>query len=171
MPASRKRASVPDAGVHTAAARKHLRAADPVMGALIEEIGPDGIGDPRRGVRPEGQHEREQEGEQPEHEADRAEVGRGLHVGILDAPLVVARREGEGRDVRKLPVCGRQLWIDRRGLVRRLPAGTGGRMVTPDQITDVREQRVLRVRLDVRVLGLLALQVEKTQKVLEVAGA
>ena len=52
MPASRKRAPAPDQGVHTAAARKHLRASDPVMRALIDEIGPDGLGDPRRGVSP-----------------------------------------------------------------------------------------------------------------------
>ena len=40
MPASRKRAS---------RAVQHLRAADPVMRALIDEIGVDGLGDPRAG--------------------------------------------------------------------------------------------------------------------------
>src|SRR6202035_1400423 len=30
----------------------HLRAADPVMRALIDELGPDGVGDPRRGRPP-----------------------------------------------------------------------------------------------------------------------
>jgi DNA-3-methyladenine glycosylase II len=41
----------PDQGVATAKAREHLRAADPVMRTLIDEIGPDGR-DPRRGVAP-----------------------------------------------------------------------------------------------------------------------
>jgi DNA-3-methyladenine glycosylase II len=31
---------------------EHLRAADPVMRALIDELGPDGLGDPRRGRPP-----------------------------------------------------------------------------------------------------------------------
>jgi DNA-3-methyladenine glycosylase II len=55
LPASRKRAVAPDRGVHTAEAREHLRAADPVIRALIDEIGPDGLGDPRRGLSP-GDH-------------------------------------------------------------------------------------------------------------------
>ena len=46
---------MPDRGVHTAAARKHLRAADPVMRRLLDEIRPDGLGDPRRGLSP-GDH-------------------------------------------------------------------------------------------------------------------
>jgi len=40
LPASRNRAERPV---------EHLRAADPVMRALIDEIGPDGLGDPRAG--------------------------------------------------------------------------------------------------------------------------
>jgi DNA-3-methyladenine glycosylase II len=44
----------PDRGGATARARKHLRAADPVMRTLIDEIGPDRR-DPRRGVAP-GEH-------------------------------------------------------------------------------------------------------------------
>jgi DNA-3-methyladenine glycosylase II len=43
---------VPDRGVHTAEARDRLRAADPVIHELIDEIGPDGLGDPRRGLAP-----------------------------------------------------------------------------------------------------------------------
>ena len=42
MPASRS------AQLDSPAAVAHLRAADPVMGALIDEIGPDGLGDLRR---------------------------------------------------------------------------------------------------------------------------
>lgn len=41
--------------VATPRAREHLRAADPVMRALIDELGPDGLGDPRRGLDP-GDH-------------------------------------------------------------------------------------------------------------------
>jgi DNA-3-methyladenine glycosylase II len=52
LPVSRKTPAVPDRGVHTAEAREHLRAADPVMGALIDELGADGLGDPRRGIAP-----------------------------------------------------------------------------------------------------------------------
>ena len=53
MPASRKQAEAPDRrSVLTAEAVDHLRAADPVMRALIDEIGVDGLGDPRRGRRP-----------------------------------------------------------------------------------------------------------------------
>jgi DNA-3-methyladenine glycosylase II len=55
LPASRKRSVVPDRGVHTAAAREHLRAADPVMRELIDEVGPETLGDPRRGLSP-GDH-------------------------------------------------------------------------------------------------------------------
>jgi DNA-3-methyladenine glycosylase II len=60
LPASRKRAApkpadASDRGVATARAREHLRAADPVMRALIDELGPDAVGDPRRGLRP-GDH-------------------------------------------------------------------------------------------------------------------
>jgi DNA-3-methyladenine glycosylase II len=51
LPASRKRTvATPDRGVHTSEAREHLRAADPVMAALIDEIGADALGDPRRGL-------------------------------------------------------------------------------------------------------------------------
>ena len=35
--------------------REHLHAADPVLRALIDELGPDGLGDPRRG-RPPSDH-------------------------------------------------------------------------------------------------------------------
>jgi DNA-3-methyladenine glycosylase II len=55
LPASPKRAAVPDRGVATAEAREHLRAADPVMRELIDELGPAGVGDPRRGLSP-GDH-------------------------------------------------------------------------------------------------------------------
>jgi DNA-3-methyladenine glycosylase II len=47
LPASRKRT------VATAKALKHLRASDPNLQQLIGEIGPDGLGDPRRGLNPE----------------------------------------------------------------------------------------------------------------------
>jgi DNA-3-methyladenine glycosylase II len=43
----------PDRGVATAAARGHLRASDPILGALIDDAGDDGIGDPRRGLDPD----------------------------------------------------------------------------------------------------------------------
>ena len=46
MPASPKSDG---SSVVSAAAIKHLRASDPVMRQLIDEIGPDGLGDPRRG--------------------------------------------------------------------------------------------------------------------------
>jgi DNA-3-methyladenine glycosylase II len=46
LPASRKR------GLLTPRAVEHLRAADPVLRQLIDELGPDGLGDPRRGRRP-----------------------------------------------------------------------------------------------------------------------
>jgi DNA-3-methyladenine glycosylase II len=49
LPASPDRAAAPDRGVATALAREHLRAADPVMRELIEGLGPEGVGDPRRG--------------------------------------------------------------------------------------------------------------------------
>jgi DNA-3-methyladenine glycosylase II len=53
LPASRKQAKAPDRrSVLTAEAVDHLRAADPAMRALIDEIGVDGLGDPRRGRRP-----------------------------------------------------------------------------------------------------------------------
>jgi DNA-3-methyladenine glycosylase II len=52
LPASRKQAEAPAApSVLTADAVDHLRAADPVMRELIDEIGVDGLGDPRRGRR------------------------------------------------------------------------------------------------------------------------
>jgi DNA-3-methyladenine glycosylase II len=55
LPASRKRAAAGRRrrSVTTAKALAHLRAADPVLRALIDEIGPDGLGDPRRGLNPE----------------------------------------------------------------------------------------------------------------------
>jgi DNA-3-methyladenine glycosylase II len=43
LPASRK------SGVVTPEAVEHLRAADPVMRRLIDDVGSDGLGDPRRG--------------------------------------------------------------------------------------------------------------------------
>jgi DNA-3-methyladenine glycosylase II len=46
LPASRKSDG---SSVVSAAAIKHLRASDPVMRQLIDEIGADGLGDPRRG--------------------------------------------------------------------------------------------------------------------------
>jgi DNA-3-methyladenine glycosylase II len=46
LPASRKRDG---AGVVTPEAIEHLRASDPVMRQLIDEVGADGLGDPRRG--------------------------------------------------------------------------------------------------------------------------
>ena len=46
MPASRR------ARLDTARAIGHLRAADPVLRELIDELGPDGLGDPRRGRPP-----------------------------------------------------------------------------------------------------------------------
>jgi len=49
LPASRKR------GVLTPRAVEHLRVADPVLRQLIDELGPDGLGDPRRG-RPSTDH-------------------------------------------------------------------------------------------------------------------
>jgi DNA-3-methyladenine glycosylase II len=50
LPASRKRGvAAPSDGVLTPAAVEHLRASDPVMRELIDEIGVDGLGDPRRG--------------------------------------------------------------------------------------------------------------------------
>jgi DNA-3-methyladenine glycosylase II len=55
LPASPNSSAVPDRGVHTAQAREHLRAADPVIRELIDEIGADGLGDPRRGLDP-GDH-------------------------------------------------------------------------------------------------------------------
>jgi DNA-3-methyladenine glycosylase II len=48
LPASRKRRSVA-----TPEATAHLRAADPVLRDLIDEIGPQGPGDPRRGLDPD----------------------------------------------------------------------------------------------------------------------
>ena len=48
MPASPKRRSVA-----TPKALAHLRAADPVLRDLIDEIGPQGLGDPRRGLDPD----------------------------------------------------------------------------------------------------------------------
>ena len=45
---SRRRRSVA-----TAKALAHLRAADPTLRGLIDEIGPDGLGDPRRGLNPD----------------------------------------------------------------------------------------------------------------------
>jgi DNA-3-methyladenine glycosylase II len=44
LPASRKRG-----GVVSPEAIEHLRASDPVMRGLIDEVGADGLGDPRRG--------------------------------------------------------------------------------------------------------------------------
>jgi len=49
LPASRKRPGGAADSVVTPEALKHLRASDPVMGRLIDEIGVDGLGDPRRG--------------------------------------------------------------------------------------------------------------------------
>jgi DNA-3-methyladenine glycosylase II len=50
LPASRKPAgAVVSDGVHTAQAVAHLRDADPVMRRVIDEVGVDGLGDPRRG--------------------------------------------------------------------------------------------------------------------------
>jgi DNA-3-methyladenine glycosylase II len=50
LPASRKRAGASDAGsVVTPEATAHLRESDPVMRQLIDEIGVDHLGDPRRG--------------------------------------------------------------------------------------------------------------------------
>jgi DNA-3-methyladenine glycosylase II len=50
LPASRKRrAASPRGSVVTPPAIEHLRDADPVMRKLIDEIGVDGLGDPRRG--------------------------------------------------------------------------------------------------------------------------
>ena len=49
MPASRKSIAAPAGSVVTPQAIKHLRASDPVMRELIDEIGADGLGDPRRG--------------------------------------------------------------------------------------------------------------------------
>ena len=53
MPASRKSTAVPTDGVVTPEAVEHLRAADPVMRALIDDVGADGLGDPRRGRPPD----------------------------------------------------------------------------------------------------------------------
>ncbi|MBV8432581.1 MAG: DNA-3-methyladenine glycosylase 2 family protein [Solirubrobacterales bacterium] len=55
MPASRKPTAAPTGSVVTPEAVEHLRAADPVMRQLIDEIGVDGLGDPRRG-RPEDRY-------------------------------------------------------------------------------------------------------------------
>jgi DNA-3-methyladenine glycosylase II len=50
LPDSRKRSVARPAGsVATSEAIEHLRAGDPVMRRLIDEIGADGLGDPRRG--------------------------------------------------------------------------------------------------------------------------
>jgi DNA-3-methyladenine glycosylase II len=50
LPDSRKRSVARPAGsVVTSEAIEHLRAGDPVMRRLIDEIGADGLGDPRRG--------------------------------------------------------------------------------------------------------------------------
>jgi DNA-3-methyladenine glycosylase II len=49
LPASRKRPRT----VATAKGLEHLRAGDPVLRRLIDELGPDGLGDPRRGLNPD----------------------------------------------------------------------------------------------------------------------
>jgi len=50
LPASRKRgAAVVSDGVLAPEAVAHLRASDPVMRAVIDQVGVDGLGDPRRG--------------------------------------------------------------------------------------------------------------------------
>jgi DNA-3-methyladenine glycosylase II len=49
LPASRKRSRT----VATAAALAHLREADPTLRELIDGLGPDGLGDPRRGLDPD----------------------------------------------------------------------------------------------------------------------
>jgi DNA-3-methyladenine glycosylase II len=49
LPASRKRTRT----VATAEGLEHLRAGDPVLRQLIDELGPDGPGDPRRGLNPD----------------------------------------------------------------------------------------------------------------------
>jgi DNA-3-methyladenine glycosylase II len=53
LPASRKRGrtrgSVPGSDGDLAAAIAYLRAADPVLAKVIDEVGPDGLGDPRAG--------------------------------------------------------------------------------------------------------------------------
>jgi DNA-3-methyladenine glycosylase II len=48
LPASRKRVAEAE-GVVTPDAVAHLRASDPIMRELIDEVGADGLGDPRRG--------------------------------------------------------------------------------------------------------------------------
>ena len=49
----------------------------------------------RRRVRPQREQERKCEGRQPQEEPDQSEIGGGLDVGVLDAPLVLARRKRE----------------------------------------------------------------------------
>ncbi len=49
MPASRKRAGPGPGSVVTPEAVEHLRGSGPVLRALIDEIGVEGLGDPRRG--------------------------------------------------------------------------------------------------------------------------
>jgi DNA-3-methyladenine glycosylase II len=49
LPASRKRPVAGDGDVLTPEAIEHLRASDPVMRQVVDEVGADGLGDPRRG--------------------------------------------------------------------------------------------------------------------------
>ncbi|HEY1523378.1 MAG TPA: DNA-3-methyladenine glycosylase [Solirubrobacteraceae bacterium] len=51
-PSQRPSAARRRQGLDSKRAVEHLRAADPVMRALIDELGPDGLGDPRRGRPP-----------------------------------------------------------------------------------------------------------------------
>ena len=124
----------------------------------------------RRGIGAQGEHERQRERRQPEDEPDQAEVGGCLDVRVLDAPLVLAGRKGQRRDVGELLPRGRELRVDHLRIGGRLPTRADDGMVAPDAVADVGEQRVVRIRLDVGGLRLASFQMHEPQEVLEVAG-
>src|SRR5204863_4893147 len=90
-----------------------------------------------------------------QEEADETEIGKRLHVEVLDAVAPARSRERELRLVRILVPRRRNIGQESGRLSRCLPADACDRMVAPDAVTDVREHRAMGVALDPRLLVLL----------------
>ena len=88
----------------------------------------------------------------PEGQADDAKVGERLQPRVLDAvpPVGRRRREGVRRLVREASVRLGEVRLEVRRLRRSLPADAEEWMVEPDVPAEPREQRPVRVRLDLR---------------------
>ncbi len=145
MPASRK-------ALDSAQAVAHLRAADPVLCSVIDELGPDGLGDPRRG-RPPTDHYgalvRSIVGQQLSTKAARAIYGRLTEHFGGHAPTPAQVLEADPEKMRAAAGLSRA----KVGFLRSLAEHVTDGSLELERLDELPDQEVIEELVAVKGLG------------------